>query len=112
MQAHEKRLLAQQLVEGGAGHELHGDEERPEAAVEVVDVHDSRVRERRRSARLALEAPERLGGVLAGVEDLDGHRPSEALVEGLVDHPHAAPAESLAEDVTRGGITHGGRGSV
>ena len=58
--ADEQRLRPQQVVEGRSRNQLHRDEERAEAPVEVVDVDDPGVGQGGGGPGFALEAPSEL----------------------------------------------------
>ena len=85
--------------EVAAVDEAHGDEQRAVLLAGLVDGHDVRMLERRRHARLALEALAelRVGGEL-GDDDLQRDAPTEPPIGGEVDDAHAA-APDLALDV-------------
>ena len=86
-------------IERLALEQLHREVELPVVLVEVVDRADVRVIERRRGARLAAEALDRLlGRGVAGGRTLSATwRPSFSVL-GAIDDAHAARAE-LVEDL-------------
>src|SRR5204863_9620065 len=81
--------------------------------VEVVDVDDVLVLQRRDRQRLALEADGELR-ILGdrGLERLDGDGPVEALLHGLVDDRHAARADLLDDAAVSDAIDHGEPGRL
>ncbi len=85
--------------------ELHHDKGLTRVLVDVVDRADVRVIQRRRGARLALKAFERLTVVreIAG-EELQRDLPAKLHVFTLVDDPHAAATEFLDDAVVRNGL--------
>ena len=94
---------------------LHRKEVLAVELADVVDVDDVRVAEPGGGLRLGLEAADQLGrGQVAGQDHLHGHGAVEALLPGLVDHAHPAPAD-LADQLVRAEIPRqfaGGRRAV
>ncbi len=92
------RQLVDDLVEPLALDELHRVVGHLAVAADLVDRHDVGVVQPRRRLRLAAEPfqGQAVFRNLAG-QDLERHLAAQADLLGLVDHPHAAPAD-LAED--------------
>ena len=90
--------LVDDLVEPLALDELHGVIGRLAVLADLEDRHDVGVVQPRRRLRLAAEPLQRLGVVRDLVrQDLQRHPAAQADLLGLVDDPHAAPAD-LPED--------------
>ena len=89
-----------QRRERPAADELHGDEGRPLALVDLVDDADGRVGERRGRARLQAQAALALRVVArTGDQHLQGHLPPEPQVGRAVDDAHAALADLPGDPV-------------
>ncbi len=112
------RLLAlakalEQLAHVAAGDVLHGDVEVLVVLAELEDLHDVRVRELHRDARLVDEHGDELGVLAHGGEDfLDGEQALEPLhAKGLGDEHlgHSADGDPLEEQVfpELGRMAHG-----
>jgi len=86
--------------------QLHGDEADPVGLADLVNGRDPRMRDRGGSPRLAQEAVAAgfVSGNLGG-EDLEGHRPLQALVPDAVDDAHASFAELGQDAEVREGPT-------
>src|SRR5580698_5026887 len=84
---------------------LHGDEGFAVLVVNFVDRADVRVVQCRRSLGFALKTAEGLCifGYVVG-QELEGNKPSQLYVLGLVDHAHTAAAEFLDDAVVRDGL--------
>ena len=91
--------VADPLEEGRALDQLHDDPVPGLGLDDVVDVDDGRVVEPGGGLRLAPEPPGGGRVPLARQEVLDGQRTLKRLVEGAVDDPHAAGAETLLNPV-------------
>src|SRR4029079_11090937 len=75
---------------------LHDDEERAAVTMEVVDMYDVFVLEAGQGAGLALEPGDQLlVGAGRGLERLDGDRAVQLVLDGAVDHRHAAGGHLL-----------------
>ena len=84
-------LALEQRVQVGPAHPAHDQVEVPVRLAGLVDRHDVGVVDRRREARLALEALAEVavGGVVRG-DQLERHRAPEIQLRGPVDDAHAA----------------------
>ena len=98
------RVTLDEPIERLALEELHRHVDQRRVAIEVVDGHDVRVRERLRAARLALQRHQRLGATAElVVQELDRDiriavaRLFLAQVARLEDDPHAALAQAPLE---------------
>ena len=98
-------LAPNQVVEGLTLDILHRDENDTRGRVDIVDVDDVGMVQRRGRFRLLHEAPIALG-VLdpLGRQDLDRHGPVEMRVSGFVYHAHAAAAQFCHETVVGNGL--------
>jgi hypothetical protein len=111
-----ERLAVENLAERLAVDELHRDEDRLARGSDLVDRDDVLVVQRRRRARLLLEAlaPVRVGGELRR-EDLDGDLAPEARVSRAIDLAHPSGAErreDLERTEARSGRERHGRGGA
>ena len=97
-----ERLALDAVLERFAFQELHGDEVLALVFPDLVDGANIRMVQSRGSARLALEARQRLlvAGHFLG-QELERHHAAELGVLGLVNHAHA-PAAQLADDAIVG----------
>ena len=96
-----------------AAHELHGDEGRPVALVDLVHDADRRVGEAGRRARLQAQPALALRVVArARRQHLQGDLPAQAQVGRAVHDAHAALADLAGDPVTPecpGALAHGSR---
>ena len=96
----DERTGFQELLDGPALEQFHGDEGLPVMISELVNRTDVRMLERRCQARLALEAAEPLGGAdRLGTEKLDRHFAPETDVFRAIHDTHTAFAEVVEEPV-------------
>ena len=105
----EGRGLGEHVVEGRPVHELHGDVRQLTLLLDVVDGDDAGVREDARRARLAEEPLPQLllllGLARAEVDRLDGDRPADIRIDGVVNDAHGAAAE-LPDDLVPADALH------
>src|SRR5581483_9300758 len=87
-------IFSDQLIEGLAGDELHGNEIRAVRRADVVNVDDVGVIQGRRGLGFLHEAALAFGaGGSVGAQDFDGDGTVEMSVEGAIHHSHAAFTE-------------------
>src|ERR1700694_5429228 len=86
---------------------LHGDEGFAVLVVNFVDRADVRMIQRRGSLGFPLKAAEslRVFSYLVG-QKLEGNKPAELHILGLIDHTHAAPTELLDDAVVRNSLAN------
>ncbi len=96
------RLAGEVLSEAATLDELHGEVGSAGVLADLVDLHDVGVPHPRRRFRLDAEAGPLLRAGQGSVADqLQRDQPLQTHLPGLVDDPHAAPAE-LTEDFVTG----------
>ena len=102
--------LVEQVVEVGALHVLHHDEQRAALVVEVVDVDDVLVLEHREALGLALEPLDDVffdrGGRL---ECLDRDRATQRVLDRLVNHRHSTGSDLFDDSAVTDPLQHEGR---
>ena len=108
-----QRSVAHPLFEAAPLDELEGEVGPAVVLAGLVDLDDVGVLELGDRFRFGLE-PGQPGrpGVRPGQDHLEGDEPAEALVAGLVDDPHAAPAEFRQDVVARYGRPLGQEGRI
>jgi hypothetical protein len=108
--ANRQRASVEAPAQRFAVEELGDDEGPAVVGADVVDGEDVGVRDRRNRARLAFEPREAVGVLRERVRQyLDGDRPVEARVAGLVDLAHPACADGKL-DLVRTETRAGGKG--
>jgi len=91
-----KRALLDQVLQGFAIHELHGDEGATALFGDLINRADVGMVQRRGRTCLASETLQRCTVMREGVrQKLECHKPAEERVLCLVHHAHAAAADFL-----------------
>src|ERR1700722_3539732 len=94
------------LLQRKAVKKLHGDERFAVVFINLVDGADVWMIQSRGSLRLALKTGEclRVFGYLIG-QELEGNKPAELHIFGLINHTHPSAAKLLNDAVVRDGLT-------
>ena len=103
-------LFRQPLIHGRPVHVLHGDVRQVVLLLHVVNGDDAGMGEDSRRSRFPEKAlPQAFllfrGALFAQLDGLDGHRPPDVRIDGVVHHAHGATAQ-LSDDLVSPNTIH------